>query len=122
MRDFFLGYRKIDLKPDELIVRVKVPLPGSKCEIFRAYKQAKRKDDDIAITNGGFRVVLEEIDHRFFIKELDLSLGGVAPTTLYLKKLALQAKNLEWAKESNLKRIQELILDEVNFSYSVPGE
>ena len=121
MRDFFLGYRKIDLKSDELLVQVKIPLPASSLEIFRAYKQAKRKDDDIAITNGGFRVTLCIQNEKYLIKELDLSLGGVAPTTIYLKKVACQAKDLEWGVDTNLKAIQDLILDEVNFSYSVPG-
>ena len=123
MRDFFLGYRKIDLKPDEVVVKVDLNLPSSQLEIYRAYKQAKRKDDDIAITNACFRVVLNQIDDTktFTINQLDLSFGGVAPTTIYLKKVAEQTRNLLWADDKNLKFIQDLILEEVNLTYSVPG-
>jgi xanthine dehydrogenase/oxidase len=118
MRDFFLGYRKIDLKSSEIVVKVNIHLPKSNLEIYRAYKQAKRKDDDIAITNAGFRVVLNK---EFRINELDLSFGGVAPITIYLKKINEKTKNMIWGDETNLKQIQDMILEEVNLSYSVPG-
>ena len=54
MSKFFLGYRKTALKPDEIVVCIHVP--GTKQhEFVRAYKQAKRRDDDISIVNGCLR-------------------------------------------------------------------
>jgi xanthine dehydrogenase/oxidase len=118
MRNFFLGYRKIDLKPDELVLDVNVPLPENRLEIVRAYKQAKRKDDDIAITNACFRV---KLSNDFKIVDLDASFGGLAPTTIYLKNLNEKTKQLIWGDANNLKQIEDLILENVKLPYSVPG-
>lgn len=53
--DFFLGYRKVALEPHEILLRVSIPFnkPG---EYVREFKQAHRRDDDIAIVNAGMRV------------------------------------------------------------------
>ncbi|KAJ2355651.1 hypothetical protein H4S01_006850, partial [Coemansia sp. RSA 2610] len=48
MADFFLGYRRTALQAGEVLERVFVPHSRAG-EVVRAYKQAKRKDDDIAI-------------------------------------------------------------------------
>jgi xanthine dehydrogenase/oxidase len=57
--DFFLGYRKVDLGPSEVLLRVALPCtrPG---EFVREFKQAHRRDDDIAIVNAGMRVRLAQ--------------------------------------------------------------
>lgn len=63
MDDFFIGYRKTRLPDDGVLVSVVVPLSGdsdgsaataaeSKRVVVRAYKQARRRDDDIAIVTG----------------------------------------------------------------------
>ena len=43
------------------------------------YKQAHRRDDDIAIVNGGFSV---EISDTNTIKSLRMAYGGMAPQTV----------------------------------------
>ena len=53
-RDFFLGYRKVDMQPHEVIARVLIPFT-QKFEYVREFKQAHRRDDDIAIVNAGMR-------------------------------------------------------------------
>lgn len=62
MDDFFVGYRKTRLPDDAVLVSVVVPLSGdieaptsteaAKRVVVRAYKQARRRDDDIAIVTG----------------------------------------------------------------------
>lgn len=121
MRNFILGYRKTDLKPDEVVLRVQIPLPQSTHEIYRAYKQSKRRDDDIALANACFRVVLDHNSSNYKIVELDLVYGGVAPVTLHLKNTSKLSIGLEWGNKEDLKRLQDSILSEVNLSYSVPG-
>ena len=118
LRNFFLAYRKTDLKADEILLDVNVPLPETHLEIVRSYKQAKRKDDDIAITNACFRVKLTE-EHT--IIDLDISYGGMAPTAIYLKNINEKTKNLSWSDASTLKLIEDLILESVRLPYSVPG-
>lgn len=55
--DFFLGYRKVDLQPAEVLARVAIPFTRPH-EYVREFKQAHRRDDDIAIVNAGMRVLL----------------------------------------------------------------
>ena len=55
--DFFLGYRKVDLAPSEVLLRVALPCTRPH-EYVREFKQAHRRDDDIAIVNAGMRVRL----------------------------------------------------------------
>ncbi len=49
-------------------------------EFFLGYKQAKRREDDIAIVNAGMRVVLNEQHNA--IEELTFCFGGMSPHTV----------------------------------------
>lgn len=79
--EFFTGYRKKNIRPDELIVRFVVPVlrPGEK-EGFR--KLGPRRAQAISKIMGAFRgkVTGGRID---FVR---LSLGSVAPVTIRLSK------------------------------------
>jgi xanthine dehydrogenase/oxidase len=122
IREFYLGYRKIDLKPDEVLLKLRIEMPENELEIVRAYKQSKRKEDDIAIVNGCFRVKLERAEeNQFIIRKLDLSFGGLAPTTIYLPKINTKFINHKWAEEETLKSIHDELLNEISLTYSVPG-
>lgn len=55
-------------------------------EYLLGYKQARRRDDDIAIVNAGMRVVLEDCPDGRLIKECCLSFGGMAATTVVAEK------------------------------------
>lgn len=122
MRNFFSGYRRVDLQPDEILFHVDMPLPRTQLEIVRAYKQAKRKQDDIAIVNACFRLKLDSKQNELdTIEELDVCFGGLAPVTLYLGSLSARTKGLAWADVTVLERIQSLILNEIDLGYSAPG-
>ena len=54
MSDFFKGYRTTMLPANAIILKLRIPIAREKGEYLRAYKQAKRKDDDIAIVNAAF--------------------------------------------------------------------
>ena len=56
----------------------------SQNEFFLGYKQAKRREDDIAIVNAGMRVVLNEQHNA--IEELTLCFGGMSPHTVMATK------------------------------------
>lgn len=57
-RNFFVRYRTTVLEPTDVIVSVFVPFTRQH-EYVIAYKQSRRKDDDIAITSACFRTNLE---------------------------------------------------------------
>lgn len=119
IRKFYLGYRKIDLKPDEILLKVTMDLPKNEMEIVKAYKQAKRKEDDIAIVNGCFRVRLVKEASDYKIDCLDLSYGGLAPTTIYLPSINDKFRGAVWGNDQVLKSIYDELLALINFSYSV---
>jgi xanthine dehydrogenase small subunit len=72
---FYLGYRKKDLRPGEFIVGVRVPAakPG---RLFSSYKLAKRLEQDISAVCGALLVELE--GDR--VVEARLAFGGMAAT------------------------------------------
>ncbi len=80
MSDFFLAYRKTALHPDEVIIALKFPLPQKKGEFVRAFKQARRKEDDIAIVSACFRILISE--DAGLVSDACLVFGGMAARTI----------------------------------------
>jgi xanthine dehydrogenase/oxidase len=81
---FFIGYRTTALPADAVITHIHIPLAklGAR-EVVRAYKQAKRKDDDIAIVTAAFRIRLSEDG---CVEEVALAYGGMANKTVEAAK------------------------------------
>ena len=59
-----------------------------KDEYVFAFKQARRREDDIAIVNTGMKVLLEKQGNvsSWKIKDCSFSFGGMAPTTVMALK------------------------------------
>lgn len=92
---FFLGYRKTVIATDEIVKAIWVPLTKEVCALlnfvqsfqnqhFKAYKQAQRREDDIAIVTGAFSATVNPTTH--IVEDIRIAYGGMAPTT----KLALK--------------------------------
>ncbi len=79
LKDFFKGYKQLDLQPGELVYGLRFNLPGNH-DHFNFEKMSKREHLDIASVNTAImaRVNDGKIEH------LHLSAGGVAPIPLYL--------------------------------------
>jgi len=74
IKEFFLKYRTTALPADAIITKLTIPLPAEGArEVIKSYKQAKRKDDDIAIVTAGLRVVLDECG---IVTDISLAYGG----------------------------------------------
>jgi xanthine dehydrogenase small subunit len=80
LRDFFRGYKVLDLDADEMLVEIRFPIPEAG-DRFHFEKVARRKHLDIAGVNSAIQLRLE--GDR--IVEAHVSAGGVAPTPLYLR-------------------------------------
>ncbi|MCX8013906.1 MAG: FAD binding domain-containing protein, partial [Rectinema sp.] len=74
LEQFFLGYKKIDLQPSEILAAIRVPLPAGDRK-FSFEKISKRRNLDIAAVNTAIFFTLDE--GRFH--HVRISLGGVAP-------------------------------------------
>ncbi|XP_051880287.1 xanthine dehydrogenase/oxidase-like [Pristis pectinata] len=115
--DFFTGYRKTMLSPQEVLVSVEIPYTR-KGEYFSAFKQAQRREDDIAIVNCGMQVAFRE--GTSVVEELELSYGGMGPTTVSAKKTCQELLGKQWNKEL-LQRACSLLASELTLSPSAPG-
>ena len=100
MSTFFKGYRQTALQPDAIIASLRIPVSKEKGEYMRAYKQSKRKDDDIAIVNAALRVSLND---EQVVESVDLVYGGMAPTTIAARK---SMDFLHGKKFSDLKTLE----------------
>lgn len=79
IEQFYLDYKQLDLKPDEVIVRVSTPLPKEQTRL-KLYKISKRRDMDIStVTVASWLEMKGEI-----VREARLATGGVGPTVVRL--------------------------------------
>lgn len=111
-KKFFLGYRKVDLSNDEILLSIHLPWTRP-FEFVKEFKQAHRKDDDIALVNAGMRVHLEKKDKEWLVSDASIVYGGVAAVSFSASntKDFLIGKN--WNKEllgGALKFLEEDIL------------
>src|SRR4029079_15200777 len=81
INDFYHGYKKFDLRPDELIAEVRIPLPTAD-ETLRLYKISRRRDLDISTFTAAIRMKLggERIDRAA------IALGGVGPVVIRARR------------------------------------
>ena len=75
LEEFFLGYRKTALAPDEVIQSLTLPKlwPG---ELFFCDKLSKRRDQDISTVAAGYRLRIKNGK----IEEIHIGFGGMAAT------------------------------------------
>jgi xanthine dehydrogenase small subunit len=81
LKDFFLGYKTLDKKPEEIIKYISFRVPSVN-SLFSFEKVSRRTHLDIASVNTS--VFIET--NNDIIKEIHISAGGVAPIPLYLAK------------------------------------
>jgi xanthine dehydrogenase/oxidase len=117
MREFFKGYRTTALPPAAVITRLSIPLCGQG-EFIRAYKQAKRKDDDIAIVNAAMKIKLSKSNA---IEDVSLAYGGMGPTTVQAKKTMEYLKGKTWGEPEVLEGAFNALEQDFNLAYNVPG-
>lgn len=118
MTKFFLGYRSTALPADAVIVSIRIPLARGKGEFIRAYKQSKRKDDDIAIVNAALRVSL---DDENMIESTNLVYGGMAPTTVQAKQTMDYLVGKMWGAKDVLEGAMDALERDFNLAFGVPG-
>ena len=85
LSEFFLAYRRTALRPDELIVTVRVPANDDGAGRLHAEKVSRRIHDDIASVNS--TMVVTGGDERT-LGRVVLSAGGVAPVPALLARTA----------------------------------
>jgi xanthine dehydrogenase small subunit len=79
IRQFYTGYKKFDMQPDELLTRIILPLPKPGYQLG-LYKVSKRRDLDISTATLGIYLGVEQGK----ITEAHVAVGGVAATVIAL--------------------------------------
>uniref|UniRef100_A0A8B9TW44 Xanthine dehydrogenase n=1 Tax=Anas platyrhynchos TaxID=8839 RepID=A0A8B9TW44_ANAPL len=87
-------------------------------EYFSAFKQAYRREDDIAIVTCGMRVLFQAGTNR--VEDVKLSYGGMAPTTVLALKTCKELIGRDW-NEKLLQDACRLLAGEMDLSPSAPG-
>ncbi|EED24430.1 xanthine dehydrogenase HxA, putative [Talaromyces stipitatus ATCC 10500] len=117
MSQFFKGYRATALPADAIIATLRIPV-AEKGEHFRAYKQSKRKDDDIAIVNAALRVVLSDTHE---VLSANLVYGGMAPMTVSAKNAELYIIGKKLTNPETLEGVMNALEKDFDLRFGVPG-
>ncbi|CAL4993427.1 unnamed protein product [Urochloa decumbens] len=118
-KDFFLDYRKVDIKPDELLLSVILPWTRP-FEYVKEFKQAQRRADDIALVNAGMRVYLREVERNWIISDISIVYGGVAVVPLSASKTENYLTGKKW-DFGLLEEAFDLLKEDIPLSENAPG-
>ncbi|CEL96661.1 unnamed protein product [Vitrella brassicaformis CCMP3155] len=115
-KNFFTGYRKVDVRPNEVAVSLFIPFPRDSDEFFFGFKQCRRREDDIAIVNAGMRVKLS----GDIIVDSCFSFGGMAPFTICCPALSTYFAGKPWSREI-IDGALEVMDKALHLPHNVPG-
>lgn len=118
MGEFFKGYRSTALAANAIIASLRIPVSQESGEYLRAYKQSKRKDDDIAIANAALRVSLSDSN---VVTSANLVYGGMAPTTIPAKSAQTFLVGKDWTDPATLEGVMNSLEMDFDLPSSVPG-
>ena len=106
LEDFYLDYQKKDMRPDEVVAAVRVPLPRAGVQ-FRTYKLAKRFDQDISAVCAAFSVKLD--GDR--VAEIRIAFGGMAATPKRAARAEAALHGQPWDEASLSRAMEQLAQD-----------
>jgi len=108
LNKFYLGYKKLQKKPNEIIRWIRFKKPG-KNHFFNFEKVSKRTNLDIASVNSA--ILISKIGNH--IREAYVSIGGVGPIPAYLFKTSacLSGKQLT---PDLITKVQEILDTEIS--------
>ncbi len=106
MISFFKGYKQLDKKPSEILTKIVFPVPGKSTHI-NFEKVSKRKTLDIASVNSAIKLQVE----RGVIRHAGLSMGGVAPIPLFMRKTCGALKDQPVNRETVASAIKTAVAE-----------
>lgn len=102
LSEFYHGYKQTELKPDEVIKAIAIPLPETNKVFFNFIKSAKRKAVDISGVVSAIKIEYKDK----IISHVSISFGGVAPypalahqTMVFLHRKKIESNWFEHAAE-----------------------
>lgn len=107
LEDFFLDYRKTDLRPGEILAAVLIPTLPAHARAA-AYKVSKRRELDISTVAAGCYV---ELDPDGRVSRVRLAYGGMAATPARARHLEAALLGRLWTVEQVEAALPELARD-----------
>ena len=114
--NFFTGYRQTNVQPNEVLVSILIPFTAENEHVV-AYKQAKRREDDIAIVNGCFAVSFCDDGT---VDQCHLAFGGMSYITILASDTQAKLKGHKW-NEGLLLTATTSLASELSLKPDVPG-
>lgn len=96
---FYESYRKISLKPNEVVVEIKLKIP-KKNEFISTFKQGRRRDDDICIVSSTIFTSINDETNE--IKEIRIAYSGMSACPCR----ATQLENFLLGKQFTIENIE----------------
>ena len=118
LSEFFKGYRTTALPSNAIIASLKIPIAMPQNEYLRAYKQSKRKDDDIAIVNAALRISLND---DLTVKNSTLAYGGLGICTLAAKGAMAYLQGRLFFEAETLEGVLSALEKDFDLRFGVPG-
>jgi xanthine dehydrogenase small subunit len=115
LRDFYKGYKMLDLQAGEVVNRLEFDIPDES-SYFNFEKVSKRTYLDIASVNTAITIKMQGDS----IQSIHASAGGVGPIPTYLNKTCafLKGKVLTW---ENIQSATEILQDDISPISDVRG-
>lgn len=114
---FFPAYRKTLLAPEEILLSIEIPY-SREGEYFSAFKQASRREDDIAKVTSGMRVLFNPGTAQ--VKELALCYGGMHDRTVSALQTTRKQISNFWNEEL-LQNVCAGLAEELSLAPDAPG-
>jgi len=108
LKDFYKGYKKIELKEGEIVKSLQFLIPDKGFK-FNFEKVSKRTHLDIASVNTAIYIIAE----KQIVKDIRISAGGLAAIPLLLAKTTAFLKGKELSLET-IKKASEIINTEIS--------
>jgi xanthine dehydrogenase/oxidase len=115
--EFFIAYRKVNMKPNEILESVFIPT-FRETEYIVPFKQARRREDDISIVTSGMKFSLNAEKDR--IENVTLGFGGMAPKSIIAVKTCEFLKGKTWNSKT-FHEAYNVLRDEMKLPETVPG-
>jgi xanthine dehydrogenase small subunit len=112
---FYQGYKKFDLRPDELLATVRIPLPAAE-ELLRLYKVSRRRDLDISTFTAAIRMRLDGDT----IADAAIAYGAVGPVVLRLRQTEQFLRGQPF-REETMQAAGDFAVDEISPISDVRG-
>lgn len=117
----FKSYRKTEIGPDEVIVSMFLPF-CSEFEFVCAYKQARRREDDITLVGAAFRAQLAPVDagNGWKVVSAGAAFAGMSPITVQAPSMIRALVGGMWT-ESTIQTACEALHADLPLPPAVPG-